>query len=333
MQHLQHPLLVLPLAFALAPGLDAPDELAFAPEQGLVLEKRCSFEGEVELEEFSVLVNGSAVDAPKPSVQNTFDGAMVVTDTYAELADGRVTKLLRRFDELAQHQASTVNDNQGDERDLESPLEGATVAFTWDGDAASYSVAFEGEEERDEELLEGLEASLDFEVLLPAKEVAVDDTWSVESEELREVLSMGGEMHFESEDSPQEKLFDEAMKEKLEGTVTCTYRGTREVEGRSLAVIEIELSGEGRAEAEETQENGQVEVTVQRTADAGIDLKGELLWDAAAGHFQSFEVSGEIRFTLEEDGTVEAGGETQEQAVTMAFAGDLKLVAQAGAPE
>jgi hypothetical protein len=320
------------LAYALAPGLDAPDELAFAPEQGLVLEKRGSFEGEVELEEFSVMVNGSAVDAPKPSVQNTFDGTMVVTDTYAEIADGRVTKLLRRFDDLAQHQASTVNDSQ-DERDVESPLEGATVAFTWDSDAGSYSVAFEGEEERDEDLLEGLEASLDFEVLLPTNEVAVDDTWSVESRELREVLSMGGEMHFESEDSPQEELFDEAMKEKLEGSVTCTYRGMRDVDGRSLAVIEIELSGEGRAEAEETQQSGQVEVTVQRTADAGIDLKGELLWDAAAGHFQSFEASGEIRFTLEEDGTMEVGGETQEQSVTMSFAGDLKLMAEAGAPE
>jgi hypothetical protein len=323
-----------PLLLPAAPPRGAV-ELELAPEEGLVLEKRGAFEGEMKLDDFTLEINGEEVPIPAPEVTNTFSGTLVVKDTYAKVADGRVERLERAFDELTQHQVSDSGDGEEVATDNESPLQGVTVVFAWNDGDGEYAVSFGEDEDAslDEDLLADLDQSIDFEQLLPGKEVAEDDTWTVGAEGVREMLSLGGDFHFEDEeDTPQETLIDEALDDNLEATATCTYRGTREVDGRELAVIEIALSGPGHAEADSDEGNDEVEVDVHREVDAQMDLEGELLWDTRAGHFASLTLKGTLEFTLDEKGTAHAEGETQEQHAVIAFSGTMSIEVEASAP-
>jgi hypothetical protein len=307
------------LLFPSALGRGA-QELALAPKEGLVLEKRGDFSAEMELEQFKVEVNGEEIPLDAPKIKNTFSGVTQTTDTYAKVADGRVQRLERSFDELAQHSRTESPDGEDEGEDKSSPLEGATVVFDWSDEDDDYKPSFaEGSgEDLDEDLLADLKQSLDFELLLPGKDVDEGDEWTLGSEGMRAVLELGGDFQFEDDDeSPQDDLISEALEDKLEGTATCTYRGTREVDGHELAVIELALAGTGRAEADADEEG----VDVHRTVDAEMELEGELLWDTAAGHFAHLGLKGTVGFTLVEKGSAEG----QEQQLTVGFAGTMSI--------
>jgi hypothetical protein len=327
--------LALPAAVFLphAPGRGAA-ELAFAPKEGLVLEKRGQFEAAMELEQLKLTINGEDVPFEAPEARNVFHGVTVATDTYAKVADGRVQRLERSFDELDQSMSTTSPEGETEE-DKESPLKGATVVFAWSEEDEEYTASFgEGSGEGlDTELLADLEESLDFEMLLPEKEVEEGDEWTLQSEPLRDLLALGGDFHFDDEDeSPQDELNGRALEDELEGTATCTYRGTREVDGRALSVIAIVLSGTGTAEEDSEQEAGPITVDVHARADAEMALEGELLWDAAAGHFAHLALKGTVEFTLTETSSFEAEGESQERESAVTFAGTLSIDFAAAAP-
>ena len=315
-------------------------ELVLAPKQGLVLEKQSSYRGEVELQSVSFSLDGENIetDGELPLVKNAFAGTVVTTDTYDKVGDGRVLRLLRSFDELALH--TSFSSPEGDsETDDESPLEGATVVFDWSDEDEEYRASFqeeEGEEEGQEldaALLEDLEQSLDFELLLPGKEVEEGDEWTLGSEGLRDVLAFGGDFHIgDDDDSPQGQLIDRAFQEELEGTATCTYRGTREVDGRELHVIELRLAGEGHPEADAKEGDDEIDIDVHRTVDGQMDLEGELLWDNDAGHFAHLELKGEVEFTINETMNVTSVEEAPEQNVKTTFAGTWELEYTATAP-
>jgi hypothetical protein len=295
-------------------------ELALAPKEGLVLEKRGDVSAEMKLEQFKVAINGEEVPLDAPEVTNTYTGVTRTTDTYAKVGEGRVRRLERSYDELTQ--TSKTESPEGEEagEDKQSPLEGVTVVFDWSEDDDDYQASFaEGsDEDLDEDLLADLQQSLDFEQLLPGKDVDEGDEWTVGSEGLRAVLELGGDFQFEDEEeSPQDELIGEALEDKLEGTATCTYRGTRALDGHELAVIELALEGTGRAEADADEEG----VDVHRSVDAEMDLAGELLWDAAAGHFAHLTLKGTVGFTLQETGSADG----QEQQLTVGFAGTMEI--------
>jgi hypothetical protein len=310
-------------------------ELKLAPKEGLVLEKHGRFKGEMKLEEFTLEVDDQKVPIEAPEITNTFTGTSTIKDTYAKVGDGRVERLERSFDELTQSQL-TAGGPEGDvEEESESPLQGATVVFAWDDGEGEYTASYgeDSKEDLDEELLADLDQSLDFEQLLPGKAVAEDDTWTLDAEGVRAVLSLGGDFHFDDEEeTPQDKLIGEALEDELEATATCTYRGTREVDGRELAVIEITLAGPGHAEADADEGTDEIKVEVHREVDAKMELEGELLWDTEAGHFVSIALKGSLEFSLDEAGTAHAGEETQEQHAVLSFAGTMSIEFEASAP-
>ena len=103
------------LAVPLALSLFTPyrDELAFAPEKGLVLIK--TFELSSESEGETTHDNGSA------SSSNSMEARVVVRDEVLERDDERVTKLARTFEEVSGEQSGTF-DPVPRRRILEPPL-------------------------------------------------------------------------------------------------------------------------------------------------------------------------------------------------------------------
>jgi hypothetical protein len=304
-------------------------ELAFAPKAGLVLEKTCEFSLDMELTDFALSMNGQDMEIPeKPEVSNSARGHLVVTDTYTSVDGARVKKLTRTFDEATEHKEGSGPEGETNE-DSTSPLEKRTVVFTYDEDEDAYTAAFGPDDaEADADLLVDLDENIDFDGFLPRDDVDTDDSWTVDAARFSDMLSIGGDLKFDDEeDGPQEELIDEAIDDNLEGEMTCTFKGMREVDGRRLAVIAIVIDAEGEAESESTEDVGESGFTldVSRQAHAELDLEGELLWDVTGGHFASIELAGTVSITMTETGSGDFNDREFEQTMTIGFGGDLSF--------
>jgi len=302
-------------------------EIAFAPEEGLVLTKTCDFVLSMELSEFALTFNGEEMELEEtPEGTNGTEGHLVVVDTYDAVDSERATKLTRRFEEATRHTESTGPAGDNDE-DKESPLQGMTVVFTYDGD--EYAVAYgPDDEDGDEDLLEDLEAEIDFVALLPDREVEDGDSWTVDASEFGDLFAFGGDLHFdEEEDETMQRLINEALDDNLTGEFTCTFAGMRDLDGRSVAVIELAIEAEGDADDESTQDVGDsgFEVEVTSSAHGEIDLTGELLWDVEGGHFAALTLSGDLALATTEAGSGDFDGQSFEQEVSISFEGTVEF--------
>jgi len=315
------------LSIAVLTASVAPaDSLTFHVEPKSKLTK--TFENTVKLasESMSITVDGQdahgGVDSPKIEISD--HEKIVVTDEYASVADGRATKLVRKFDDLAGESTETTAMPEGsgmEDREEKStktsPLEGKTVVFTWKDDA--YKAAWAEDEKGDDDLLEKLEGDMDLLDFLPAKEVSDGDTWDLEAKVFNKISSPGGKLQLrdqEKDEGEEMTKIQEQIEENIEGEGKATYRGTRDVDGAKVGVIEIaaELQSHGSFEAD-GRENG-VEYKITYT--------GQLLWDLKAGHLHSLELEGTVGFVMDMKSSMDFNGESHELNQRVEFAGEFE---------
>ena len=246
---------------------------------------------------------------------------------------------MRTFEALANNVETSQNNAMSGAMDLSvastSELEGIDVRFTWNAESGEYEAAFADEEsDEDVELLVDLTADTDLLGLLPAGDVAVDDTWEADSSVLMALMAPGGNVKLMPEESadgaptdPTSELSFGDMMGDIEGEVTCTYLGLREIDGVSFAAIKFELDitssndlTELIKEAGGNVEQDGVEIEFNSVdVEMAIEGEGTLLWDVRNGHFSSLEFSGDLEQIMDMSMALSTpqGEMDMEQAITM----------------
>jgi hypothetical protein len=319
-------LALVPLCLALAPRAE---EVRFAPAEGSSLKKAFKIDLELELDELTMVANGADVsDGVPQDFMVTAELAMTVVDTYVELEEQKPLDLIRLYDSLS---ATWEGPDGAGEGEGLPELAGKRVRFQWEPDTETYAVSYH-ESEGSAEDLEGLGVDMDLRSVLPSEPVSAGDTWTIDPEKLVPLLFFGAELEglsmdlgddgsgvgplIESELLPQ-------LKELLgELVADCTYAGSREVDGRTVGAIDLELGGEGTLDLEglilgvidvQVPDGMEVEVDVaEAVVGLALDGTGTLLWDLEAGHLHSFELTPELEITVDVALSVGAGGETQD---------------------
>jgi hypothetical protein len=302
--------------------LPAPpeDSVVFAVASGTSVRK--SIDCSMELELDGVLMTLGDQELPE-AMAEAFDisfsevDTYVVLDEYRAVADGRPKELLRSFETLEEHEVNhrSMPGSEPEDTDetRESELVGHTLRFAWNEESESYDVTWVGEA-GDEELLAGLEEDMDMRALLPGGPVSAGDTWELECKAVLGAMPPGGRLGF-PEDDEDEFDFEEAF----EGTAGATYAGIREEDGVRLAVIEIEL--EGKAETTKEEEGATQEFVL------AVECDYELLWDLAAGHARSLEVTGGIGAAILISSKVEVEGQVVPLEIEIELSGEIEMSA------
>lgn len=339
-------------ALALVGWRAGADEVVFAPADGTTVTKTFVTEFEMELDDFAAIVAGQDVGSMlgTPEMTMVSRDSVTFTDEYGDVSEGRVGKLTRRFDSLGSEATFSVtmmgeSDEQG--TSMTSPLEGLAVVFAWNAEEDDYDVRFAEDSTGDDSLLDDLTADTDLRGLLPSGAVEVDESWSFEPTTLEALLVPSGDLGWETDDIPEadmaefeemfEEFTDEAMalgEELMAGEGTATYKGTREVDGRKVAAIELSVEIGSSADlsdllssiAERAMEEGDApddaEIDIE-TADLSIDLdaEGELLWDLATGTVHTLTLSGDFDIALDVSIFASGDGEEMDFEVSVAFSG------------
>lgn len=318
-------LLVLPFAalcLALAP---AADKLEFRVAAKSKLTRTLESKVEADSTSFAVTLGGEDLgDIGTPKIRIEQTETVRVTDEYESVADGRATKLVRKYDELAGTEMQSFHapggaSGDGEEKTSEkqSALEGQSVVFTWDDADDEYGAAWAEGSKGDDELLDDLTASYDFTEFLPGKPVASGDTWELGKPQFAVLFSPSGELGLESaDDEDDESELTQSLLENLGGKGKATYKGLREGEG-NLAMIAIEA--ELRTTGASDQEDGENELSIQ------LELEGEILWDVDEGRLHSFSIDGKVAVTQTIRSSVDVPSGRQDVEQKIEFAGTQKL--------
>lgn len=327
----------------------AGDKLAYAPKVGTTLAKHVAIEGDMELEDMKLEVDGQDM-SQMADVQMVVksETKLSVTDRYESVAGGRPTKLVRTFDEVSSSTHVSGNNPmtgpQENDIPMASELEGMTVVFSWDGDA--YDVAFAGDQKGDESLLEKLEENLDLRGFLPTSEVDEGDTWSIPAEAVRALLAPGGDTKLRPDAGGDPMGMDQFSQNDmigdLSGTFDATYAGTRENDGSRVAVIKLTI--DVRSAQDMTERMGQMKEKMKENMPAGIDFEvssmdmeyaleaeGELLWNLETGLVAGVHLSGEVRMItdMSMDMKIEGQGE-RSMEVSQTFTGNQTVTLTTG---
>jgi len=304
----------------------APTEikLEYRPDKDKPVTKTFEQHFEAETKSFTLKVGGrEAPPEMTPPMELTMEvtGQQEFVDTCDGVADGRPTRLARRFVKaVSEHSSEFAMADQEPEvekKARESKLTGQTVAFEWDAKAEEYKKSFVGDE-GDAELLEKLEEDADLRVLLPSGAVEEGKSWEVDVQKCMDALAPGGSNGIprDEDDKDEEDPFD-----NLEGEAKVTLKEVREVDGRKLAVLIVEVEAQGSAPMT-TKDGMEGELGLK------VDLEGEVLWDLAAGRPSSFEVGGTVDFTVTLKQELEAGGSSHSMEMIFALAGQAKLTGE-----
>jgi hypothetical protein len=346
----------LPIA-VLAPVLLAAswafDKPSYAPKTGNVVTKSYSVEGELELEDMSLEVNGQDVSAMAGQLEMAMKTQMklTVTDTYEAMGSERPAKLKRAFEEITStthvSQSNPMTGDQENDIPLSSELEGMTVVFTWDDAASGYDAAF-ASEEGDPELLEGLSEDLDLRGFLPTGEVKEGDTWQVPAAAVKAALAPGGDLGLRPETAGEMMGMDQFSQNDLvgdlEGEFAATYAGTRDEDGVKVAVIKLKIdassaqdltermSGIREQMKENLPEGAEVDVDISAfDSEYEFEAEGELLWNLDAGIAHAMHLSGEVRVIMDISMSMSMAGQgEQAMEISQTLAGTSTLTLTTG---
>lgn len=325
------------------------DRPSFQPKSGTTQTKHVVIEGELELEDMRLELNGTDMSEQAGQAEVAMKTSMKVsvTDRYVTLEGGRPTRLERTFDtiSLSQH-ASSSHPMAGDqERDIpaSSELEGSTVVFSWNEGDSAYDVAFE-DEQGDAELLEDLQEDMDLRGFLPPGEVAEGDTWKIPAEAVEHALAPGGDVKLRPDEggdpmSGMDQFSPGDLVGDLEGEFEATYGGTREEDGARVAVIRVKIEGKSASDlSDKLEEMGEmakdkVPVPIEFSAmDAEFEYEaeGELLWDLETGLAHSLHLSGEVRMIVDVSMSMSMGDSEQAMEISQTYAGTQTLTLTTG---
>ena len=290
----------VPLALGLVPPLAVPDEVRFEPAEGRTLEKTFALEAETER---TTSFESDQSSGTSTSV-STSGRSLVVIDAIVAVDGDRITKLERSFDEITSESESEWESSDGSHVSSgsgESELEGATVTFEWDEDEEEYTPS---SDDVDEELVLELAFDLDFLALFPDGAVAEGDEWDIDVDAFELLTnpwdgvswewehSFDGEVREMSDDGDDRPEPD--VDESKDGEVTAEFTETREVDGVTVAVIEIA----GEIDAERTvdfaHEHDQGSQSSHSESTDTTSISGEVLWLVDEGRLHSAEFEIEV---------------------------------------
>lgn len=317
-----------PLLFAFA--LPA-DDLSFHPAANSDFSKTLKVNLEMNITDASMTMNGEplpgeAVESLK-SNSLTVDMLVGVTEKYVASKDNKPVELLRTYDKMK------LDSEFGDEsKEMEEfkELEGKTVSFKWNEKESSYDKSFH-ESEGEKDLLKSLEVDMDLRCLLPEKKVAKGDTWEVPADHLKTLFMPGGlatkggekeaGAEFEKIQKNLEEQFSSALKDFK---VTCTYKGTKDEGGVTVAEIGLLFDGKAKMDlasmledifAAQKQE-GMPDMDFKAGVGMGMKGDGTLLWNMSAGRMQNFEMNATANLDVDINVHAEQGDQPIDVVMT-----------------
>lgn len=314
------------------------------PAEGVTLSKAFEQHSELSLEDSSLTVNGNAMDMGMEMSTST-DYTLEVVDEYGAFAEGRPTKLTRTFTKIGStSDRSMKHQMMGDmnsEAKGSSELEGLKVVFTWNGE--DYDTAF-AEEGGDAELLEELDADLDYSSLLPDGEVEKGgEPWTIDPNAFRNCFAPGGALKIvvESDDdmmgmgSQPEPSPDQIFGE-FEGEATGQLAEIVEEGGARIAVIRLKANISSAKdltslmkemmEDAPAPEGMEMEMDVQSfDSEFVFDGEGELRWNMDAGVLHSLELTGEVDQTMDTSMAMSMGGQDMDIENSMTLSGNSSI--------
>ena len=342
----------LPALVAFRPTelLPKVEKISFAPREGSSLTKTFTNTMSFGLDDMSMLMNGEE-NPMMPEIEMDMDvtSSTTVTDEYVSMGRGRPLVLQRTYDEIGTEmnvevivEALGQSQQESPSGAGTSPLEGETVIFTWDDEYDEYKVTFPEDADSDEDLLENLIEDMDLRVLLPDDEVSEGDSWDIPLAGLVDVLSPGGDLKLDIDmdggmgmggASPEMMSnMREMFGDMLEGQATATFSGTREVDGVTVAVIEIEIEIDTARDMSEFLEGVMgdeipdgMDFTLDRVdLEFALEATGELLWNIRAGHLHSLELEGEAAIALDMEMGMDFGGQSMSMEMSMEMSGTME---------
>jgi hypothetical protein len=121
--------------------------------------------------------------------------------------------------------------------------------------------------------------------------------------------------------------------EDVEGEFIATFDGMRKTDDGELAVIKftfelsnaVDLTEATRASLEDAElPEGVGEMEIEHVdIEIAYEGEGELTWDLDAGHFRTFEASGDFEMLLDQGMIVNAMGQEMSIEQTLEFSGSL----------
>lgn len=327
------------------------DSIAFAPSEGASVTKTFTSVMEFSMDEMDMLMNGQENPMmPSMEMDMVMTQSVTVSDTYGAMEGRRPKQVTRTFDAVANdiEMDMTVDAmGQVDEQSATgtggSPLEGASVTFTWDADAGEYTKAFAEGTEGEAEHLEGLVEDMDLRGLLPSGEVSEGDEWDIPLRGLVDILAPGGNLLVEVEmdgqasagGGPDPAMFSnvrDMLGDLLEGSATGKYVGSRDVDGVKLAVIELDIEIDTANDMSEFFEEmmadqipAEIDMSLDRVdVEFALESSGELLWNMSGGHVHSMTLEGESAVSMEMEMGMNAGGQAMNMEMSMEMSGTLK---------
>ena len=309
-------------------------ELSFKPAESTKLDKEFGIDLEFALDDMIVTMNGEEMDPAMMGLdldEAQAQVSMMVTfqDEYVGMSGSKVTELKRTFQSgTAEYEAG------GGESGSETmdELEGQVVVFKWNEEKSQYDLVDEEGEEADEDM-QMMAEDADLRIFLPKNAVEEGDSWSLKGKDLLSAMLPGVNI-----DKAMARADEEAAKEgdvpftpsdfmafmdEL-GEIECTYKGTKEVDGKVLQVIALKPMIEKSVDLtdilteiiDEASGGGQdfdlaVEVTLEGEG------SGELLWDAETGHFRSYKLELELQTLVDASGSAQGmSGAAEVEATT-----------------
>ncbi|MEE2939686.1 MAG: hypothetical protein VX460_04820 [Planctomycetota bacterium] len=317
----------------LAPLAAAPETLDVHVESGTKITKTFTSTLLLELEDFSLEVNGEAQDdAAAPEVTIEDDEEIVFVDEYVTVDGGRARELVRTFESLEDSSSQTVVGPDGEEMvessEGESELEGVSVRFAFDADDDEWTTSFADEDEDlDESLLEDLDHDADYAYLLPpadeVEELEAGDTWELDAIVFDRISSPSGDLKIDGEDADEETdgEFQEQFKDNIDGSIEATLE--RIEDGRAYISLEGEVSTTIAID-QELPEGAPENAEVSQELEFTFECEGELVWDLERGAAVSLEFGGSAALTIVNDQRV---GEEFTVLITQEFAGTFESTA------
>jgi len=266
------------------------DTLAFKVQPGEKVKKTIACSIELDATKVSIKIGEGELPEDQlkqyeVSMANWID--LVLEDEYVSIEKGRPSTLVRRFQSVKSR--SKTHDKQPGKAPLEkddtfeSPLAGKAVEFGRSGKDESWQRSFKGGE-GEKSLLETLKPDMDCLALLHPGTLAEGAKWSIEPKLLGEFIKPGGELPFPQQ--PESGLHID-FTSQASGTIEATYAGTREVDGRKLGLVKLEVRVKSLQPADPKQ-------PLSFALAGSVDLSGEYLWDLERGRLASYEIHGPV---------------------------------------
>jgi hypothetical protein len=340
------------LVSASALALHSAGELRWEPAQGATLRRELITKQILATESMTFREGSQQMVS-----QRIFDLVTTTTvrtsDQLREVEPGRPRVLRRFYDEARLEARAEVSGGQQQTRGVDfngkSAFQGKSVVFTWVPEDAEYGRYYDGLEGFEERLAD-LDEDLGARALLSPEAMAEGSEWELPASALRGLFGAGGDLAYEFE-AVKDPLISRSINMGVganlsrafggeeSGVVKVRWARSEELEGHSLAVLELEfdvkLSRELRDLANELRavnERASGQEATSALLEIALDGGGVVRWDLTAGClFDTQDLRADQRLTFtkkvawEQDGTrreneqqlVMTGAILQESKVTV----------------